>query len=287
MNGCYQMDYIYMGGTIVVVDFMHSFFTNLIAFFNWQHMISILTTPMNWGIIASLVVLEGLLSADNALVLAVMIKHLPKEQQKRALFYGLMGAYIFRFIAISMGTFLVKVTWVKVMGGLYLWWVAYSHLFALQVNWIYIGKVPMIPYITKKLKLQHGIQVKGKGFWHTVFTIEMVDIAFSVDSVIAAFGISNQVWVLFLGGMLGIMMMRNVAQVFLTLISSYPELQKAAFILIAIIGGKMLAAVVGFEMSHMFFLSLLFAVFTGTIIFSVTRKKSIGYRKRDRKNEGY
>ena len=88
-----------------------------------------LSDPVNWGIIGTLVILEGLLSADNALVLAVMVKHLPKEQQKKALFYGLLGAYIFRFIAIGVGTFLVQITWIKVLGGAYLLWIAISNLF--------------------------------------------------------------------------------------------------------------------------------------------------------------
>jgi len=62
-----------------------------------------------------------------------------------------------------------------------------------------------------------------------------MDIAFSIDSVIAAFGVSNEVWVLFMGGLLGVLMMRGVAQVFLKLIDKIPELERAAFLLIAII----------------------------------------------------
>ncbi|WCF11369.1 TerC family protein [Paenibacillus thiaminolyticus] len=252
---------------------MQSFLNNFLEFFNWQHTVAILSDPVNWGIILTLVVLEGLLSADNALVLAVLVKHLPKEQQKKALFYGLLGAYVFRFLAISIGTLLVKITWVKVAGGLYLLWIACSHLFELEVRWIRIGKVPVIPYIGKKADEEDDIENKGRGFWRTVLTVELMDIAFSVDSVIAAFGVSDQVWVLFLGGILGVLMMRSVAQVFLKLIARYPELEKAAFVLIIIIGGKMLAAVIGFEMSHVLFFGLLVAVFAGTIILSALRRK--------------
>ena len=165
-----------------------------------------------------MILLEGLLSADNALVLAVMVKHLPKEQQKRALFYGILGAYIFRFIAIGLGTFLVKITLVKVLGALYLLYIAYKGLFKPQEE-----------------ENQEG---KQYSFWKTVLMVELMDIAFSIDSVIAAFGISEQIWVLFLGGIIGVLMMRGVAQVFLKLIDKFPELEKAAFILIAIISVK-------------------------------------------------
>lgn len=258
-----------------MMDFFRSFIDNFSEFFNWEHTTAILSDPVSWGIIASLVLLEGLLSADNALVLAVLVKHLPKAQQKKALFYGLLGAYVFRFLAISIGTFLVKITWIKVVGGLYLLWIACSNLFDLEVRWVRAGKVPVLPYIAKKDDEEDGeVEGKATGFWRTVLTVELMDIAFSVDSVIAAFGVSDQVWVLFLGGILGVLMMRGVAQVFLKLIGRFPELEQAAFILIIIIGLKMLAAVVGFELPHYAFFGLLIAVFVGTIIMSALRKKN-------------
>ena len=60
--------------------------------------------PLVGGAVLWLVFLEGLLSADNALVLAMMVRHLPKEKQKRALRYGIWGAFAFRFIAVSNTT---------------------------------------------------------------------------------------------------------------------------------------------------------------------------------------
>ncbi|RRJ63289.1 DUF475 domain-containing protein [Paenibacillus oralis] len=255
-------------------EFISSFVENFMSFFDWNNLGALLSDPVTWGIIASLVLLEGLLSADNALVLAVLVKHLPKEQQRKALFYGIIGAYIFRFLAIGVGTFLVKITWVKVLGGLYLLWIACSNLFDLEIKWVRAGKVPVIPYIGRKNDEEDEIEAKAYGFWRTVLTVELMDIAFSVDSVIAAFGVSDQVWVLFLGGILGVLMMRGVAQVFLKLIDRFPELERAAFILIIIIGGKMLAAVFGFHMSHVMFFGLLIAVLIGTMIISSIRKKS-------------
>lgn len=101
-------------------DFFRSISENYGHFFSWSDIVGTLSDPVSWGIIGSLILLEGLLSADNALVLAVMVKHLPKEQQKKALFYGILGAYLFRFLAIGLGTFLIKFTLVKVLGALYL-----------------------------------------------------------------------------------------------------------------------------------------------------------------------
>jgi YkoY family integral membrane protein len=236
-------------------DFFQSFVDNFLNFFSWDVLSATLTDPVNWGIIGTLVLLEGLLSADNALVLAVMVKHLPKEQQKKALFYGLLGAYIFRFIAIGVGTFLVQITWIKVLGGAYLLWIAYSNLFM------------------KKHGEDGEVQNKGLSFWRTVIAVEIMDIAFSVDSVLAAFGVSDKVWVLFMGGILGVLMMRGVAQVFLKLIDKIPELEKTAFILIIVIGLKMIAGAFGFHISHVVFFSVIIVLFGGTIILSMLRKK--------------
>lgn len=237
-------------------DFFRSISENYGHFFSWSDIVGTLSDPVSWGIIGSLILLEGLLSADNALVLAVMVKHLPKEQQKKALFYGILGAYIFRFLAIGLGTFLIKFTLVKVLGALYLFYIAYKGLF-------------------KRNEGEHeeGTGPKGTSFWKTVLLVELMDVAFSIDSVVAAFGLSEEVWVLFLGGILGVLMMRGVAQVFLKLIAKFPELEQTAFFLIALIAGKMFAGAFGFEMPHVIFFTILIAVFVGTIVYSSSKRK--------------
>jgi len=257
-----------------MADFFSNFVDSFASFFDWNHMGQILAEPSTWGIIGTLVILEGLLSADNALVLAVMVRHLPKEQQKKALFYGLIGAYVFRFLAIGIGTFLVKITWIKVAGGLYLLWIALSNLFHLEFAFARIGGIPLIPYIRRKGQEDDGeVENKGLSFWRTVLAVEIMDIAFSIDSVLAAFGVSEEVWVLFLGGILGVLMMRGVAQVFLKLIEKFPELEKAAFILIIVIAAKMISGAFGFHVSHAVFFSILIAIFVGTMIISSIKKK--------------
>src|SRR3954466_9191549 len=80
--------------------------------------------PLIMGTVLMLVFLEGLLSADNALVLAVMVRHLPKGQQKRALRYGIWGAFVFRLIAILLASYLLAFWHFKVVGGLYLLYLA-------------------------------------------------------------------------------------------------------------------------------------------------------------------
>ena len=102
-----------------------------------------------------------------------------------------------------------------------------------------------------------------------------MDIAFSVDSVIAAFGVSQEVWVLLIGGMLGVLMMRGVASVFLKLIDRIPELETAAYVLIAFIAIKMFLSIpmIGIEISHILFFAIILLIFAVTIIFHFTIKK--------------
>ncbi|GAF09508.1 TerC-like integral membrane protein [Paenibacillus pini JCM 16418] len=175
-------------------EFVQSFLDNFGSFFSWASITATLSDPASWGIIGTLILLEGLLSADNALVLAIMVRHLPKDQQKKALFYGIVGAYIFRFVAIGVGTFLVKIMWIKVLGGVYLLWIALSNLFDLELKMKRVGNVPLIPYIGKKNDGDDEIENKNYGFWRTVLAVELLDIAFSIDSVLAAFGVSDKVW---------------------------------------------------------------------------------------------
>lgn len=224
-------------------------------FFDWDHWVEVLTNPVNWGLILSLVVIEGLLSADNALVLAVLVKHLPEKQRKKALLYGMFGAYFFRFLFIGLGVYLVKFWYVKLFGALYLAWICIS--FFLKK-----GEEDEAKEFKKDSLL---VRMFGT-FWATVFMVEMMDIAFSVDSILAAFAISDEVWVLLIGGMLGILMMRTIAGVFVTLIEKIPELETTAFILIGIIALKMMLGVFGIHVSHYLFFAILVLAFVGTFI---------------------
>ncbi|MFE5129808.1 TerC family protein [Bacillus mobilis] len=241
----------------------------------------VLQDPVSWGLIGTLVVLEGLLSADNALVLAVMVKHLPEEKRKKALFYGLIGAYVFRFIAIGIGMFLIKLAWVKVLGALYLAW--------LSVKYFIDKRKGNAEEEEAHGMNQNSILFRMFGvFWGTVAMVELMDIAFSVDSVLAAFGVSNEVWILLLGGMLGILMMRGIAGVFLKLLERIPELETTAYILILIIAAKMLLSVIHIEISHMLFFIILVVAFGATFIIHYMKnsgqaKEEVAATKEDNK----
>jgi YkoY family integral membrane protein len=188
-----------------------------------------------------LIALEGILAADNALVIAVMVKHLPAEQRKKAIFYGLAGAFIFRFASLFTISFLVDVWQVQAIGALYLLFIAANHLFRKSV--------------VKKAELDAAGAVKGNGFWMTVLKVELADIAFAVDSILAAVALavalpelgygtfggmdSGQFAVVLTGGIVGLVMMRFAANWFVKLLDHRPGLEKAAFLIVGWVGVKL------------------------------------------------
>jgi YkoY family integral membrane protein len=185
--------------------------------------------PLIIGTILMLVFLEGLLSADNALVLAVMVRHLPRAQQKRALRYGIWGAFVFRAIAVVLSAVLIRFWLFKVVGGAYLLYLAGTHFLSREED-VHANRTTRF----------------GSGFWGTVISVELADIAFSIDSIVAAvamapdrYGDNWKLAIVFIGGILGIMMMRFVAGLFIILLERFNGLAVGAYVLVGWIGLKL------------------------------------------------
>jgi YkoY family integral membrane protein len=176
-----------------------------------------------------LVVIEGLLSADNALVMAVMVMGLPDAAHKKVLSYGLVGAFIFRIVATLLALYLIKLALAKLLGGLYLLYLTYSHFS--QAGGAEARRTP------PKAKPAFGLSA----FWATVVRIELVNLAFSIDSILVAVGMSPKTWVVMTGGILGIVAMRAVVGQLLRMIKSYPALVDGAFVIIGWVALKLIA----------------------------------------------
>ncbi|MFN7685292.1 MAG: TerC family protein [Oligoflexia bacterium] len=190
-------------------------------------------TSQDLAAIGFLAFLEGILSIDNALVLALLAKPLPPHLQRKALTYGLVGAVVFRLIALGLTTYLMKWLWVKWVGGGYLVWVAGSHFLKKKEK----DSDDADP--TAKAAIQAARGSKWF-FWKTVLVIELTDIAFAVDSILAAVALSNKFWVVFTGGLMGVILMRVAANIFITLIEKFPRMEITAYLLVMVIGIKLL-----------------------------------------------
>lgn len=181
-----------------------------------------------WGDLATvgfLILLEALLSADNALVLAIMVRHLPRNMQRKALMYGLGGAFVLRSAAILLAAFIISFWWLQLIGALYLLYLPVKHF---------------IDHASEK-------EIKGKtmGFWATVVYLNLVDTAFALDSVIVAVAVVDTVrhpdklWVVIAGAILGIVILRFAASYFIRVLEKYPVLDHVAYVLVGWAGLKL------------------------------------------------
>ncbi len=179
--------------------------------------------------IGLLVVLEGLLSADNALVLAILVLGLPREHQRQALRYGILGAFVFRILATLLAVHLIAFGWVKLVGAGYLMYLAINHFFGHQGGG------------DERRAIKPARPMLGlSAFWTTVVKVELTDIVFAVDSILVAVAMSSKTWVIVTGGVLGIIAMRLVIGQLLTIVRRYPALVDGAFVIIAWVAIKLL-----------------------------------------------
>ncbi|KIL45856.1 TerC family protein [Jeotgalibacillus soli] len=198
-----------------------------------------------------LIALEGILAADNAVVMAVMVKHLPPEKQKKALFYGLFGAFVFRFAALFMIAILIDVWQLQALGALYLLYISISHI-------VKQARSKKQQALEEDLSKQEN---KGSGFWMTVLKVEIADIAFAIDSMLAAVALAitlppvgafdiggidgGQFIVIFIGGLVGLIIMRFAAHWFVRLLKKYPLLETTAFLIVGWVGVKLSVLTLG------------------------------------------
>lgn len=219
--------------------------------------------------IGLLVLLEGLLSADNALVLAILVLGLPKAQQRKALQYGIVGAFLFRAAATLFAVYMIHFAWVKLVGALYLLYLPYNHFMqggdAEQRRqpkparaWLFLSP-----------------------FWATVVKVELTDIVFAIDSILVAVAMSNKTWVIVTGGILGIVAMRMLIGQLLVVVQRYPALVDGAFIIIAWVGIKLLLEYahqlhwISFELPKWLSLGLIVVIFAAAYFYA--RRQSIDW----------
>jgi len=224
------------------------------------------TTPL---LVLQLIVLEGLLSLDNAAVLGALVSHLPDNvaitwpkslkrlgdalhpllgnERTAALRVGLLGAYAGRAIMLLFASLIIQNPWLKVLGAAYLIRLAFDNLGMAEA-----GDVD-----------DHTHHTEGRSFWMVVVTVELSDLAFSLDNVVAAVALSNKIWVVMLGVAIGILFMRFAAGLFSYAVIREPILKQAAYILVLNIGIELLVE----EFGHVAIADWLrFSISIGTIL---------------------
>jgi YkoY family integral membrane protein len=230
--------------------------------------------PADFLTIALLVALEGLLSADNAMVLAVLVLGLPREERRKALHYGILGAFAFRILATLLAIYLLRLGWVKLVGALYLFYLVLQH---------FTGGDAESRRTPPPAKAAFGLSA----FWATVVKVEVADIIFAVDSILVAVAMSSKIWVVLSGGILGILMMRVVIGRLLAIVERYPPLVDAAFVVIGWVALKLLleylewAGYVNIEVPTWFSLSFIVLIFAGGFVYARMYEKRKPHTRTD------
>lgn len=198
-------------------------------------------------VLVMVIFLEGILSIDNAAVLGAMVSALPRNevvpwpsplrflaqpvhrllggQRSAALKVGLLGAYIGRGAMLVLANFVIQNEWLKLLGALYLIKLAFENL----------GQAE--PGEEEQVDVE---RVARRGFWGVVVAVELADLAFSLDNVVAVIALSDQLWIIMFGVFMGIVTMRFAAGIFTWLIEREPILKPAAYLVVFNIGAELL-----------------------------------------------
>lgn len=179
-------------------------------------------------IIVTLVLLEAILSADNAIALAALVRSLPDPKQEQwALRYGLIGAFVLRVLLILTATWVINYWQFELLGAVYLLWLSGKYFLE----------------STKPHEEGKAVPVASK-LWEVVLLVSFTDLAFSLDSVTAAVAVAQETWLVLLGGLMGIIALRLLAEIFIKLLSEFVNLEAAGYLIVALVGMRLLLKVV-------------------------------------------
>lgn len=173
-------------------------------------------------VIFGLIVIEGLLSVDNALAIAAMASHLDEKKRAVAMNIGYIGAYGFRILALIFAAQIVAIEWAMFLGALYLIWLMCAH---------FAGQKEAAEDEGEAMNVHH------RSFASTITMISLMDLSLSVDNVVAAVGLSrDQMLYVYIGVTIGIITLRIVAGYAVKWIERFPVLEHTAFLLVGYVG---------------------------------------------------
>ncbi len=179
-------------------------------------------------ILLVVILLEAILSADNAVALAAIIRSLPDpNQEKWALRYGVIGAFVLRVILIFTATWIIKYWQFELAGSLYLLWLS--------------GK-----FFLEKSKGEHDpkrpVRMANK-LWQVVLLVSLTDLAFSIDSVTVSIAVAQETWLVLIGGVVGIISLRFLAGIFIKRLEEFTHLESAGYFTVLLVGLRLLLKV--------------------------------------------
>ena len=231
---------------------VNSFIPTLDQIDSWSEILTLL--PI-------LIILEILLSADNAIALASLTKSLKNsEDRTRALNIGITISLILRIFLILLSALLLKYLIIRVLAGLYLIYLFFSNVILKGKN-----------YSDEEIKKDYS-NFNKINFIKVVALLSVTDLAFSIDSITTAVAISDQYILVVTGAVIGVIALRFTSEIFLRLIEFFTRLEMAGYIAILIIGSKLILNTIFVEsfLPDFYFYILIFISF----LWGFSQKKS-------------
>lgn len=194
------------------------------------------------GIIAALLLLEAVLSFDNAAILAAMVRKLPYADRRKALMYGLVGAYALRISAIAVAAWLIKNPWLKLLGGGYLLFLFVRHFVDLVRN----RGTDQHHAVNPGWLVRMGVPALVA----TIIQIELIDLAFALDQVIVAVAFTDVIALIIIASCVGILFLRIAAGFVARVMDWLPILEHMAYVAVGFVGAKLILLWDGFNDGH-------------------------------------
>ncbi len=172
--------------------------------------------------------LEIILSADNAIVLGILASRLPEKLRAKALYIGSISAFFIRALALLILGFLIQYRSMQILGSAYLFYLSLNYFF--------------------KQRKKRVSKEEKHSFWKIVVLVELFDVIFAIDSILAgvAFISANdphlfysKIWIVYVGGMIGLLGIRYAAHLFSFLLKQFPKMESSAHLMIGWIALKL------------------------------------------------
>ena len=188
-----------------------------------------------WGEILTLlpvlVVLELVLSADNAVALAAIARSGQQPEHERlALNIGIGLALVLRMALIVVAQWVLQNAWIQLLAAVYLLWLFVDHLRSQQDD--------------PQAESAEGQGSGARSLLKTVVLLAFTDLAFSIDSVAAAVAVSDQILLIGTGAIIGIIALRFTSGLFIRWLDIYPRLETAGFLAVAFVALRLIVHVV-------------------------------------------
>lgn len=220
-------------------------------------------------IIIQIIILDGILSIDNAAALAAIASKLPRRkpplpswlswlgrtQPQAALKAGIFGAYLGRGLMLFITGIIIQYSFLKLVGAGYLLYLVWDHFKPNQGG-----------------EEDNRFSKNAGNFWKTIVLIEFADLAFSLDNVVAVVALSQNIWIVIVGVFISILIMRFAAQLFIKLIKWEPLLEHAAYVLILAIAVELILKYFGFQISEVWQFGISMLIIAGFIFIGQIRK---------------